>query len=213
MEDHMRDLHEHGAIRLNAASYYSAHTLDPARRDDEMSLTCFVAPQDYDLGLVHESILKIHPHRSWGEIEHRKPADHYLYCFSVNYRLRLFADFHANACVLIHDQDEFKRRLIEAVRKALPRWYVEIGMAQYVDPYFVLQILPNTGAEIFFFKHLRFLYQHEWRLVSLPPSNHDGPMRPLDIKLGSLRDISELIVLRGHPFERRAEAPSSGAMK
>lgn len=212
-EDYMRNFHEHGAVRLNAASYYSAHTLDPARRDDEMCLTCFVGPQDYDLGMVHASILRIYPQRSWGEIEHVKPADHYLYCFSASYRIRLFADFQANSCVLIHNQDEFKRRLIVAVRKALPRWHVEIRMAKYIDPYFVLQILPNAGAEIFYFKHLRFFYQHEWRLVALPPSNCDGPEGPLDIELGDLRDISELVVLRGHPFERPAEEPSSGAKK
>jgi hypothetical protein len=147
------------------------------------------------------------------EIEHDKPADHYLYCFSVSYRIRLFADFHANACVLIHNQEEFKRRLILAVRKALPDWYVELGKAKYVDPYFVLQMLPNSGAEMFFFKHFRFMYQHEWRLVALPPRHSEGPEGPLDIEIGDLRDISQLIVLRGHPFERPAEEPSSGAKK
>src|SRR6202049_1484094 len=35
-EEHwMRKFHERGAVRLRPASYYSAHTLDPARRDDE----------------------------------------------------------------------------------------------------------------------------------------------------------------------------------
>src|SRR3954454_14800240 len=42
----MRDFHERGAVKITPASCYSAHTLDPARRDDEMSLTCFVAPED-----------------------------------------------------------------------------------------------------------------------------------------------------------------------
>ena len=148
----MRKFHERGAIRLNAASYYSAHTLDPARRDDEMFLTCCVCPEDYDLGMVHASILRIRPQRCWLEIEHEKPADHYLYCFSVKYRIRLFADFHANACVLIYNQEEFKRRLISTVRKVLPYWYVELGMAKHIDPYFVLQMLPNAGAEMFFFQ-------------------------------------------------------------
>ena len=99
------------------------------------------------------------------------------------------------------------------MRKTLPEWYVELGMAKYIDPYYVLQILPNTGAEIFFFKHLRFMYQHEWRLVALPPPHSEGPKGPLDIEIGDLRDISQLIVLKGHPFERPAEEPSSGAKK
>jgi hypothetical protein len=209
----MREFHERGAVKITPASCYSAHTLDPARRDDEMSLTCFVGPHDYDLGMVHESILRIRADRCWLEIEHAKPADHYLYCFSVNYRIRLFADFHANACVVIHDQDEFIRRLIPAVRKALPGWHVELGKAKYIDPYCVLQLLPNSGAEMFFFKHIRFMYQHEWRLVALPPPNCDGPEGPLYLKLGDLRDISQLIVLKGDPFARRAEEPSSDAKK
>jgi hypothetical protein len=209
----MREFHQQGAIRVSPASCYSAHTLDPARRDDEMSITCFVGPQDYDLGMVHESILSIRPQRCWLEIEHKKPADHYLYCFSANYRIRIFADFHADACLIIINQDEFKRRLLSAVRKALPKWYVEIGIARYIDPYFVLQRLPNTGAEIFFFKHLRFLYQNEWRLVALPPPNCDGPEGPLDLKIGNMRDISQLVVLKGHPFARQAEVPSCGATK
>jgi hypothetical protein len=209
----MRKFHERGAVRLRPASYYSAHTLDPARRDDEMLLTCFTCPEDYDLGMVHESILRIRPQRCWLEIEHKKPADHFLYCFSVNYRIRLFADFHANACVLINNQEEFKKRLISSVRKVLPEWYVELGMAKYIDPYYTLQILPNTGAEIFFFKHLRFFYQNEWRLVALPPPHSKGPEGPLDIEIGDLRDISQLIVLKGHPFEQQAEEPSFGAKK
>ncbi|MBV9199396.1 MAG: hypothetical protein JOY83_06585 [Alphaproteobacteria bacterium] len=147
------------------------------------------------------------------EIEHEKPADHYLYCFSVDYRIRLFADFRANACVVITNQDEFKRRLLSAARKAMPKWYLEIGMAKYIDPYFVLQLLPNTGAEILFFKHLRFFYQNEWRLVALPPPNCHGPEGPLYLKLGDMRDISQLIVLRGNPFARQAEVPSCGAKK
>jgi hypothetical protein len=212
-EEHMRDFHEQGAVHLNAASYYSAHTLDPARRDDEMSLTCFVGPQDYDLGMVHESILGIRPQRCWLEIENTKPADHYLYCFSTSYRIRLFADSHANACVIVNNQNKFMRLLIAAVRKAVPDWYVEIGMAKYLDPYSVLQLLPDKGTEIFFFKHFRYFYQHEWRLVALPPPNCNGPDGPLDIKLGNLRDISRLIVLKGDPFARQAEAPSSDAGK
>ena len=171
----MREFHERGAVKITPASCYFADTLDPARRDDEMSLTCFVGPHDYDLGMVHESILRIRADRCRLEIEHAKPADHYLYCFSVDYRIRLFADFHANAWVLIHDQVEFIRRPIPAVRKALPGWHVELGQAKYIDPYSMLQLLPNSGAEMFFFKHIRFMYQHEWRFVALPPPNCDGP--------------------------------------
>jgi hypothetical protein len=86
-------------------------------------------------------------------------------------------------------------------------------MAKYIDPYFVLQLLPNRGAEMFFFKQLRYFYQNEWRLVALPPPHCDGPEGPLDIKIGDMRDISQLIALKGDPFARRAEEPSCGAKK
>ena len=82
-----------------------------------------------------------------------------------------------------------------------------------MDPYFVLQLLPNAGAEMFFFKHIRFMYQHEWRLVALPPPHLKGPEGPVYLQLGDLREISQLILLKGHPFERSAEGPSSGAKK
>jgi hypothetical protein len=203
----MRNLFERGTVHLSPASHFLNPTLDAARRDNEMSIMCFIGPQDYDLGLAPESLLKLHPERGWANIKHEKPRDHYLFCFSTSYRIRLFADFHAEACLIIKDQQVFLNRLLAAARSHLPGWHVSIGMAKYIDPYFVIGFLP-AGWDIFYFKHIRYMYQHEWRLIALAPDPVADPTIALDINIGSLEDISELIVLTGRPFARQVQEPN-----
>lgn len=199
----MEALQAEGALLLRPASYYSRSTLDHARRDDELNYLSYVCPHDYDLGLVDARIASLYPSRSFGEILHRKPSDHYLYSVSAGFHVRIYADFFADACLIIRDQVEFERRLAAAAKRALPGWHIEFGNVCYGDPFSKPVVLPNHGAQIFFLKHARYMYQREFRLIALPPENLTTPLPDLPLAIGSLRDITELVLLKGHPFARQ----------
>lgn len=159
----------------------------------------FICPYDYELDLVHESITCLAPQPSLGTVSVHKPSDHYLYSVTARFDFRHFVDFGedgepAEACVLIHNQEEFERRLKDAVRQALPGWWdISFDAVKYVDPYFVLQGI--SGAEIYSVKDLRFLYQGEYRLMAIPPLGNQKPLHRLSLKLGPLFDIAELIIV------------------
>lgn len=194
----MRELLEHGNLRISPASYYSYSEHNIARRDDELILETYLTPYDYDLGIIPDFLLEKYPERGWGVINHIKPSNHYLYCLTVSFNPRYFFDFRgddgiADACVIIHNPDEFERRLTAAVSQALNGWHIKTGMAKYVDPYSVVTLLPNHSDEIYFFKPFRFLYQREYRLVAIPPPREQNTLDHLSLRLGSLKDIAELM--------------------
>ncbi len=199
----IKDMQDSGSILLRAASYYSDNSLDPARRDDELNYTAYVCPHDYDLGLVDPRIARLVPQRSFGEIVHRKPSDHYLYSVTAGFHISLYADFFVDACLVIKDQAEFERRLVAGVAKVLPGWRIDFREAWYGDPFAQSLILPNRDTEIFFLKHIRYMYQREFRLVALPPKELERPLPDLPVFVGSLHDITELVPLEGHPFARQ----------
>jgi hypothetical protein len=201
----MRELYEEGKLLLSPASHYLAAEHGLARQDNELLLTTFVSPYHYDLGMLHpRTAPHLPPDRCWLELEHRKPSDHYLYCLTVTFDFRYFVDFGAEtapaeACVLIHDQAQFEERLIAAVSRVLPSWHVSFGMVRYVDPYFIIEELPGVGADIFYYKNFRYMYQMEYRLVALPPRSAihslEASLDRLPVTLGSLVDIADLLTL------------------
>jgi hypothetical protein len=133
------------------------------------------------------------PERCWAVLSHKKPKDHYIYCVTVRFDFRYFFDFNADACVIVKDQDEFVRRLLEAVERELPGWNIRFENVRYIDPYFMLHYLGSAGEGIYFFKDFRFMYQFEHRLVAIPPSGFLGTLEHRNISLGSLSDIAELV--------------------
>lgn len=191
-------LRERGELRLSPASYYGENELNTARHDDECRLPVFLSPYDHDLGLLPPAIASALPQRSLATLLHNIP-DHYLYCLSASFDFRYFIDFReskaaAEACLLIHDQDEFERRLVTAVEHALPDWEVSFDAVKYIDPLCFPQQLPATGLDVFLFKHFRFMYQREFRLVAVPPKTWASDAH-LYIFIEPLSDISELIKL------------------
>ncbi|MCO6413350.1 MAG: hypothetical protein J5I92_11435 [Thiogranum sp.] len=194
----MQELLEHGRLRLSPASYYSGEEHNVARQDNELVLRTYITPYDYDLGIIKGTFKDMCPTRGWGVVEHSKPSDHYIYCLTGSFNPRYHFDFGgsdgiADACVIIRDPREFERRLVKSARQALKGWSIATGMVRYVDPYFLLTLLPASSEEIYFFKPFRFLYQREFRLVGVPPPDLIGPFRHLSLNLGCLEDIAELV--------------------
>jgi hypothetical protein len=209
--DHMDKLYERGAILLRAASYYSSKALDVARRDDELVLRTYLCPHDFDLGIVAPDYRELLPERCFAHIDHTKPTDFYLLCVTAGFELRLFADFKANACLVVHDQAEFERRLMRGFRDALPGWHLSFAQARYLDPYNMPRPVSDHGEYVFFCKHFGYMYQREWRLVGRPPQGENGPFQDREVSIGSLTDISQVVRLHGDPFGENAPLQSAGA--
>lgn len=188
----MRQLIERGQLRLTPASFYSRPELNQAVRDDEMTLPM-------SLSLTREQLLKIvsNPqdvpadvHQQRLDIEFATGADFWLYCLTRSVEPRLFVDFNADACVVIRNVGEFAYRLRKAANRATGGATARSGRADYVDP-----LLP-TSAKIFIplSKPFGYAYQDEYRFCWMPKQAVER-LEPVDIVLGPLGDIADLIEL------------------
>jgi hypothetical protein len=188
--EHMIWLHEEGRLRVQAASFYSKPDHNGAVRDDELSLQVSLNlrrddiirvvgnPQDVPLDLPAQRL----------DVAYRHPTDYWLYCATASVEPRHFVDFNYTACTVIKNREEFIRRL-QAVQDAyFPGTSRHSGPAVYIDP-----LLPST-AKIFLpmSKHFRYAYQDEYRFA-WQPRRATSELSHMDVKLGSLQDISEVV--------------------
>jgi len=189
--DHMAALYEQGAIRVQPASEYSKPDHNGAVRDDERAL-------EVSFYLTRETIRKvvINPQDVPDDLEGKRldfrfsrPNDFWLYCVSSSVEPRLFVDFKAMACVIIRDRDEFSRRLEAASATAFPGARYRHADAVYIDP-----MLPRSARiDIPISKHFKYAYQVEHRFLWEP--RNSAPLAFVDLQLGPLRDIAELVIL------------------
>jgi hypothetical protein len=189
---HMEALYETGALRIQPASYFLKKDHNGAVRDDELSLSFSVALSRDDvvkLVVNKQDVPDDAPHQRV-DVRFGWPSDYWLYCMTKSSEPRLFVDFDADACVIIRDPAVFKAMLRLGSEHRLERATVKDGDAIYLDP-----VLP-TSVDVFLplAKHFRYSYQNEFRFCWLPES----PIRELshiDIRIGSLRGIAELVIL------------------
>lgn len=189
--EYMTALFEEGRLRVWEASYYHKPDHNGAVRDDELAL-------EVSLYLTRDSIRKLvlNPQDVPADFNGKRidirisrPNDYWLYCLSSSVESRLFVDFNAEACVIIRDRDEFRRRLLAAGATAFPGARGRDGSAVYVDP-----LRPRTARiDVPLSKHFKYGYQTEHRFVWEPPTN--GAIACKDLVLGSLKDIAELVLL------------------
>ncbi|MFC4820941.1 hypothetical protein [Dokdonella ginsengisoli] len=197
-------LKQQGELRIKPASAFSDVTLDHARHDNELSLEVITAPCDYDLGLVGSDTRLRFPERQWLRYSCKKPSDFYIYCLTTSFDFRYFEDFSMRppvtpACVLIRDQKKFEHLIIAAAQRELPDWKIKFGPARYIEPYSLGERISWAGEDIYFFKHHRYMYQREYRLICIPPSPVFDTLQPKILTLGSLEDITELLTPKVSP--------------
>jgi hypothetical protein len=126
-----------------------------------------------------------------GTIEVRETCDYYLYSLTASYSSRLFGDFDADSCLIIHEPATLAGKLNAAVRKHEPDAQCEVGLVRYYDP---VRVDPAL-IDVPFCKPFSHLYQTELRLVwtFVDPR----PTLPrLQLELGSLEDCTELVVVQ-----------------
>jgi len=188
---HMEGLHREGAVRIQPASYFLGASHNGAVRDDELTIPLSFAltrndvvrlvknPEDVPTDVTDQRL----------DLTFTYPRDYWLYCLTTSIEPRLFVDFEADACVVIHDPSAFSARLKATARKHLSNPPARQGAAIYIDP-----LLPAT-PQVFvpFAKYFGYAYQREYRYCWLPRTT--SPLEPQDFMIGPLTDIASLIEL------------------
>ncbi len=183
LEPMLRD----GAIRLSPASRYADPSLNPAIRDDELSAELDVAPLNMaGFGGLPGSIAARSVHRN--SVVKRFETNYYVFCTTTRLQTRLAHDFQRDAAMVIHDPQEFYARLERAVKHQLGDWRMISNNVEYYDPMNV----NEREVDVLTWKHFRYAYQHETRAAWLPPKPRQE-LEALDLKLGPLHDICELV--------------------
>ena len=100
----------------------------------------------------------------------------------------LFEPFEANACLIIHDVDEFAARLENSAPPALASWHYYHNPIQYLD---LREQDPNHVNSPPISKDFLYAYQKEYRFLWAPGEEADLD-EYLELELGSLEDIAML---------------------
>jgi hypothetical protein len=181
-----------GVIRVNPAASFNDASLNRTIRDDELSISVRKLPEDLSVDELREKVPSetLIPPQGFREVVVRSLTNYLVYCMSFRYELRLFDDFQYDACVIVKNPKTFIARVQAKAAEKLPGWRLAVAPVSYIDP------LNHGGAlpDVFFCKHFRYAYQQEFRLGWLPPRKIDN-LDPLDLRLGALDDLAELIVL------------------
>lgn len=181
-----------GILRIAPAQSYQDPSLNSAQKDDELR---------HHVQTPNEKIkFKLYGlDEHGGEIElQAKPLElfrymevpnFYVWCCGLGYDARLFTEFNADAALIVKDITAFRKRFTDAVRAQLPLAAFESREIEYYDPYnsHRSQLTPV------FSKHIRYLYQNEYRFAWRPEDPSD--LKPFFIELGPLHDIATVLEL------------------
>ena len=190
--EHMKALLERGTLRVQSASYYATPDHNGAVRDDELSLPLSLSltredivkvvrnPQDVPPGQIDQRL----------DITYKSRTDYWLYCVTTSASPRLFVDFAADACVIIKDPERFQRLLTLQSAAHFAGTGHRHGKVIYIDPL----LPPGAMLDVPMSKHFRYTYQHEYRFV-WRPTTRAGQLSHVDLELGSLKDIAELVIV------------------
>jgi len=156
-----------GVWRIAPASSYADPSLNRAQRDTELELTKYalrsevrIQVPDGNPGEGKEDVMPL------GNVTVTSTSitDYYVSCLAKRLDLRLFDDFEADSCIVVHDVVAFARRMLEAVEQHLTGWHGWLQNVTYIDPFNWKQ----GDADVFCTKHFRYSYQQEVRFVWLP---------------------------------------------
>lgn len=171
-----------GEFRLRPATEYKQHETDSARHDDELVRVSKSSASSVSI-TVERTGQTIKP---IGEVVYQSEVgtNYLTICFSKSWDEHLFDDIpNTDACLVIHEVEDFCERFHSAAELALPQW---AGL----DAAVVYGGNSNLGAV--FSKPLQFILQREWRFAWRPHT----PIMLLDpvlLTIGSITDIAEIV--------------------
>lgn len=190
--NYMNSLYETGALRIQPASFFAEKHHTGGARDDELTLPLSFALSREDVVklVVNPQDVPLDAPEQRFDVRFHSPSDYWLYCVTNSVEPRLFVDFQADACVIIRDRNRFTEMLRQASQRSLEGGAMRDGPAIYIDP-----LLPRSG-NIFvpLSKHFGYSYQDEYRFCWFP-FKPTQKLAHVDVQIGSLTEIAELIVL------------------
>jgi hypothetical protein len=188
---------EEGSFRISPASVYDAASHNHARRDKELRREIIPNPKNQRIcEFMARRSISPQPGKVLSSIAIESPTDYYSFSLSGAYSRRLFGDFAATACLVIHTPLEFMNRLRDAVADRLSGWKYEAGFVTYYDP---VRVDPQVvDDQLRFIKPFRHAYQTEFRFA-LTPRIVMPRLEPFDVTIGPLRDCAELVDAETYP--------------
>jgi hypothetical protein len=189
----LRPTLDEGRIHISPASAYDDPSLNYAIKDDELEITWLSLPSDNVIEVIDPNTGK--PKRRLnptGNVKYTLKAstNYYAYCLSRIYGFRLFDDFEADCCLIIKQPMNFIERLFREFDKRMPGWKGFAKGVSYVDPLNAY----TQDIDVFFYKHFRYAYQKEFRMVWTPPEDRKE-LDCIDLELGNLEEYCELVSL------------------
>lgn len=188
--EHMKAAFERGSFRIAPATSYADPSLNPAIRDEELSVTAIrsgdtatIRPFDPATGISGDPIEAI------GNISFSQTMQEnfFVLCMTRGYQPRILDDFEANSLLIIHNVNRFLIRLEKAVKRMRPDLTLVARPITYYDPY---RVQPKD-LEAPFSKNFRYAYQREYRLVWHKPGLGFDE-EPFFVEMGTLSDIAIL---------------------
>lgn len=170
-----------GEFRLRPASDYKSMEGSAARTDDEQHRRIVLRNPQITHVKTGQPIIPIGDVVMASETE----SDYLTLCLATVYSDHFYQDFEdSDACLIIHDPNEFFDRMYKAIDSVLPNsWGAVDGPVSYGSS-------SKLGAP--FMKPEKFLFQFEWRFACLPiPSL--SKCEATVVTLGSIEDIAEVI--------------------
>jgi hypothetical protein len=198
---YLKDAQETGHFFIFPALEYIKKEYDAARKDNEL-----VHEKSLAAGTVtipSENNFPIIPTGDVSLSTISLPIDSYILCFSYDYDEGLYEEFKgSDACLVIHDVDQFADRVNVAFTEAMPSYLGHNGRVTYGN--------HRSSLGVLFSKPKSHIYQREYRFVWAPkePTRMLDPVHwinknldeiraiipaPVEICAGPLDDITSLI--------------------
>ena len=101
---HMKDLHERGRIRIAPAGSYSDPSLNYAISDDELRIDRITPGAEVTISFLDKQTDERKNVRPIGDVINTTSlaTNYYVYCMTHTLNYRLFDDFEADTCVIVH---------------------------------------------------------------------------------------------------------------
>ena len=170
-----------GEFRLRPAADYKDLITDAARNDDELVRVQSTDGQHVKIEILRtgQEITPIGPVTYRSEVG----TNYLVSCFSTAWDSHLFEEFpDTDACLVIHQTEEFCERLHAAADVQLAGWVGIDGAVSYGG---------RSPLGAVFSKPLQFLRQNEWRFAWIPPKPRQV-METKILKIGNIEAIAEV---------------------
>ncbi|HEE8948969.1 TPA: hypothetical protein QH699_000625 [Providencia rettgeri] len=178
-------------FKISLASSFSNPSLNIAQMDDEMKAVFQINPAEIKITDMKGNIMN-----PIGVInlEYEIDRDYYLFCSSAEFDIRMFGNFEADSCLFIYNSQRFSDELVSGVGNFIGIEDFGYKKVKYVDP--ILTKLRDEEPEpvVEFHKHIKYLYQKEYRHVIIPQKVSPKP-KDIFLTLESVQEYSELICL------------------